>query len=155
METYIIEHCIIDVENDGKKPGDTVNVSVTIDTNFYKKSAYKSVYCLTWFIGDEPVDLARRAFAHYKLGTQPDKRQRIEPATPEKVSSEQIRANIKVNEGTFEQAMGTLRAILDEPEPRRPYYLERLISALNLCSDVAKHRAKLELELQLAVQSGK
>ena len=71
------------------------------------------------------------------------------------MTSAQIRASIKVNEETFKQASGQLREILDEPEPRRPYYLERMIVALNLCSDIAKHRAKLECDLQKAIQSGR
>lgn len=70
------------------------------------------------------------------------------------MTAEQIRASIKVNEETFKQASATLRKILDEPEPRRPYHLERMIASLNLCTDIAKHRAKLEYQLQQAVQSG-
>lgn len=72
-----------------------------------------------------------------------------------KMTSEQIRASIKVNEETYKQASGTLREILDEKEPRRPYYLERLIGSLNLCADICRHRAKLEFELQKAIQAGK
>lgn len=71
-----------------------------------------------------------------------------------KMTSAQIRASIKVNEETYKQASGTLREILDEKEPRRPYYLERLIGALNLCADICRHRAKLEFELQKAIQAG-
>lgn len=70
------------------------------------------------------------------------------------MTAEQIRASIKVNEETFKQASTALRKILDEPEPRRPYHLERMIASLNLCTDIAKHRAKLEYQLQQAVQSG-
>lgn len=70
------------------------------------------------------------------------------------MTSVQIRASIKVNEETYKQMSETLREILDEKEPRRPYYLERLIAALNLCSDICKHRAKLEFELQKAIQAG-
>jgi hypothetical protein len=72
-----------------------------------------------------------------------------------KMTSAQIRASIKVNEETYKQASGTLREILDEKEPRRPYYLERLITSLNLCADICRHRAKLEFELQKAIRAGK
>lgn len=69
METYKIEHYVIAVENDGKKPGETVNVTIQSERPNVK---YKSVYGLVWYIGDNAVDLARRAFAHYKMGTRPD-----------------------------------------------------------------------------------
>ena len=71
------------------------------------------------------------------------------------MTSAQIRASIQVNEETYKQASATLREILDEPEPRRPYYLERLITSLNLCADICRHRVKLEFDLQKAIQSGK
>ena len=64
-----------------------------------------------------------------------------------KMNVAQIQGSIKVNEETFKQASATLREILDEPEPRRPYYLERLIASLNLCSDICRNRARLEFEL--------
>lgn len=148
METYRIEHYVVEVENDGKKPGDTVDVSIKSE---HPNAKYASVYRLVWYAGDNAVDMARRAFAHYKMGTRPDEIIN----TREMMSSKQIRASIDVNKGTFEQASQTLRNILDEPEPRRPYYFERLIGALNLCTDVAKHRAKLEFDLQKAIQAGR
>lgn len=71
-----------------------------------------------------------------------------------KKTSEQIRATIEVNEETRKQAFSTLREILDEKEPHRPYYLERLITSLNVCSDICKSRARLEYDLQKAIQAG-
>ena len=71
-----------------------------------------------------------------------------------KMTSDQIRASIKVNEETYKQASGTLREILDEKEPRRPYYHERLMVSLNLCADICRNRAKLEYDLQKAIQAG-
>lgn len=73
----------------------------------------------------------------------------------EKMSAAQIRALIKTNEETFNVASATLQDILNEPEPRRPYYMERLISQLNLCSEIAERRAMLEFELKKALQSGR
>ena len=69
METYRIEHYIVEVETDGKKPGETVNVTIQSER---PNAKYKSVYGLVWYIGDNAVDLARRAFVHYKMGTRPD-----------------------------------------------------------------------------------
>lgn len=71
------------------------------------------------------------------------------------MTSAQIRGLIKVNEETFEQASCNLRKILDEPAPHRAYYLERLISALNLCSELAGRRAKYENDLRKAIQAGR
>ena len=69
METDRIEHYIVEVETDGKKTGDTVNVTIQSER---PNAKYKSVYRLVWYIDDNAVDLARRAFAHYKMGTGPD-----------------------------------------------------------------------------------
>lgn len=69
METYRIEHYIVEVETDGKKPGETVNVTIQSER---PNAKYKSVYGLVWYIGDNATDLARRAFVHYKMGTRPD-----------------------------------------------------------------------------------
>lgn len=71
------------------------------------------------------------------------------------LTSDQIRATIQVNEETYKQASAILREILDEPEPRMPYHLERLITALNLCIDICRRRAKLDFDLQKEIQSGK
>ena len=79
----------------------------------------------------------------------------IQRIMKQEMTSKQIRACIKLNEETSKQAFATLREILDEKEPRRPYHLERLIVSLNLCSDICKNRAKLEYSLQKAIQSGK
>lgn len=69
METYRIEHYIVEVETDGKKPGDMVNVTIQSER---PNAKYKSVYELLWYFGDEAAHLARRAFVHYKMGTRPD-----------------------------------------------------------------------------------
>ena len=71
-----------------------------------------------------------------------------------KETSAQIRARIEANEEVCKQAFSTLREILDEKEPRRPYYLERLISSLNVCSDICQGRARLEYALEKAIQAG-
>lgn len=70
------------------------------------------------------------------------------------MTAEQIRGCIKVSDETFKQASATLREILEEKEPRRPYYHERLITSLNLCADICRHRAKLEYDLRKAIQAG-
>ena len=76
METYRIEHYIVEVETDGKKPGDTVTVTIQSER---PNAKYKSVYHLVWFIGDNATDLARRAFFHYKIGTlRPDGKENIQ-----------------------------------------------------------------------------
>ena len=51
----------------GKKPGETVPVTIRFER---PNAKYKSVYGIVWNIGDNAVDLARRAFAHYKMGTR-------------------------------------------------------------------------------------
>ena len=66
-----------------------------------------------------------------------------------------LRAMIEFNEDTERKAFAHLRDVLDEPEPRREYYLERLMAATNLCSDILKSRARLEFELQKAIQAGR
>ena len=71
MKTYRIEHYIVEVETDGKKPGETVNITIQSER---PNAKYKSVYGLVWYIGENAVDLARRAFAHYKMGTRPHER---------------------------------------------------------------------------------
>ena len=62
-------------------------------------------------------------------------------------TSAQVQAEIASLEETFELAAATLRDILDEQKPHNPYYLERLISQLNLCTEIAQSRARLEYEL--------
>ena len=45
METYRIEHYIVEVETDGKKPGETVNITIQSER---QNAKYKSVYGLVW-----------------------------------------------------------------------------------------------------------
>lgn len=71
----------------------------------------------------------------------------------EEMTVTQIRALIKINEENFDAASATLQDILNEQEPRRPFYMERLIAQLNLCSGIAERRAMLEFELKKAIQS--
>lgn len=71
------------------------------------------------------------------------------------MTAEQIRGCIKVSDETFKQAFATLREILDEKEPRRPYYLSRLLNSLNLCSEICRNRTRLEYDLQKAIQAGR
>ena len=153
METYRIEHYIVNVEiNEAYRPG--VKATVTIKSEM-PNAKYASVYSILMFPDDTPKDLAKRAFIHYKMGTRPDRKDIIlRGIIDETMTAEQIRASIKEDEETFKRASATLRKILDEPEPRRPYHLERMIASLNLCSDIAQHRAKLGYQLQQAVQSG-
>lgn len=75
METYRIEHYVVEVETDGKKPGDMVNVTIQSERPNVK---YKSVYQLMWYLGDDATNLARRAFVHYKMGTRPNRKDIIQ-----------------------------------------------------------------------------
>ena len=145
MDKIYIGIYTIEVEAPGNpKAGDNVDVHIKMA----KDGHYVMGYRLMWFADDNAASIARRAMAHFYMGD-------CKIMQIVKESSDQIRAKIEVNKKTWEQASGTLREILDEPEPRQPYYLERLISALNLCTDVAKHRAQLEEGLQRAIQMGK
>lgn len=75
METYRIEHYIVEVETDGKKHGGTVNVTIQSER---PNAKYASVYSVLMFPDDTPKDLAQRAFLHYKLGTRPDRKDVIQ-----------------------------------------------------------------------------
>ena len=69
METYRIEHYIINVEiNEAYRPG--IKATVTIKSLF-PSAKYASVYSILIFPDDTPKDLAKRAFIHYKMGTRP------------------------------------------------------------------------------------
>ena len=116
-----------------------------------RRSKYVYGYRLFKLLDDTNADLAKRVFCHYKLGSKPDSKTPVEQT----MTAAQIRGSIEVNKQAWEQASATLREILDEPEPRRPYYLERMVAQLNLCSDIAKDRARLEIELNKAVQAGR
>lgn len=116
-----------------------------------ENSHYVFGYKLIKLIDDTAADLAKRAYVHYILGTEPVSKRPVE----EMMTAAQIRGSIQVNELAWDQASKTLREILDEPRPRRAYYNERLISQLNLCSEIAGDRARLEFELQKAIQSGR
>lgn len=148
METFYIEKYTIEVHAENTKAGDCVDVDIRLTD----EPKWIRTYRVGRMIDDTMKDLAHRAFVHFKMNDTPMDVKRFEK-TPR--SSAVIRASISVNEKTFEQAVGTLREILDEPEPRRPYHLERMITALNLCTDVAKSRARLEAELQKSLQMGK
>lgn len=148
METFYIGKYTVEVHAENTKAGDPVDVDIRL-TN---EAEWIRTFRVCRLMDDTLKDLAQRAFCHYKLGNTPESKRRVEK-TPR--SSTEIRASISVNEKTFEQVVATLRSILDEPEPRRPYHLERMIAALNLCTDVAKSRSRLEAELQKALQSGK
>lgn len=70
METYNIEHYTIEVGiSEATRPGDMVKV--TIKSN-RPNAKYASVYSLMAYPDDTPKDMARRAYAHYKMGTRPD-----------------------------------------------------------------------------------
>lgn len=64
MEIYRIENYIVRIDTDGKGPGEQVDVHIRHE-RFAER--YESVYRLIWAIGDNAVDLARRAFFHYKM----------------------------------------------------------------------------------------
>ena len=156
METFYIDRYEIEVSTDGKV-GEFVDCFIKMRNvedcpkEEQKRAKYVFGYRIMRFVDDTNADLAKRVFCHYKLGTTPDSKTRIERTQ----TAAQIRGSISVNEQAWEQASKTLREILDEPKPRRPYHTERMISALNLCSDIAKDRARLEYELQRAIQAGR
>ena len=69
METYRIEHYNIIVEtNQATRPGDKVIVTVK---SARANAKYAYAYSLLMFPDDTPKDLAKRAFVHYKMGTDP------------------------------------------------------------------------------------
>ena len=76
METFYIEHYVITVETtQATKVGDNVNVAIK---STRPNSKYSSVYSLLMYIDDTAMDLAQRAYYHYKLGTGPVKRKLIQ-----------------------------------------------------------------------------
>ena len=74
MENLKTKHYSITVETDGKKPGDMVNVVIRPER---PNAKYESVYQLIWFVGDTITDLAKRALAHYQMGTKPESKSKI------------------------------------------------------------------------------
>lgn len=158
METFYIDRYQIDINiTPETKAGDYVagyikmrDISSCTERE-RENSHYVFGYKLTKLIDDTAADLAKRTYVHYILGTEPVSKRPVE----EMMTAEQIRGSIQVNELAWEQASKTLREILDETKPRREYHLERMISALNLCSDIAQDRARLEFELKKAIQSGR
>lgn len=66
---------------------------------------------------------------------------------------ELIKACIKENEENYKAAFQTLRDIFNAGTSL-PSYTERLITASNLCSEIAERRAKLEHDLWKAMQKG-
>ena len=76
METYRIEHYVINVEiNEAYKPGNKATVTIKSERSNAK---YASVYSVLMFPDDTPKDLAQRAFIHYKMGTRPDRKDIIQ-----------------------------------------------------------------------------
>ena len=75
METYRIGQYIIGVETDGKKPGETVNVTIQSKR---PNAKYKLVYRLLWYTNDNAKDIAQRAYIHYQMGTKPDRKEIIQ-----------------------------------------------------------------------------
>lgn len=76
METYRIEHYIVEVEtNQMTRPGDYVTVTIK---SARPNAKYASVYSLLLHPDDAPKDLAQRAFIHYKMGTRPDRKDIIQ-----------------------------------------------------------------------------
>lgn len=62
--TYKIGHYSITVKNEGRKPGETVEVLIHSDRVSAK---YVYLYNVTWFLGDNTLDIANLALFHYKL----------------------------------------------------------------------------------------
>lgn len=158
METFYIDRYEIQINiTPETKAGDKVDCFIKLrDWNDCPKedrenAHYVFGYRETKLLDDVAADLAKRTFVHYKMGTEPESKRPVE----EMMTAEQIRGSIQVNEQAWEKASKTLRGILDEKKPHRAYHLERMISALNLCSDIAKDRARLEFELQKAIQAGR
>lgn len=76
METYRIEHYIVNVEiNEAYRPG--IKATVTIKSE-RPNAKYASVYSVLMFPDDTPKDLAQRAFLCYKMGTRPDRKDIIQ-----------------------------------------------------------------------------
>lgn len=158
METFYIDRYQIDINiTPETKAGDYVtgyikmrNIDGCPEAE-KEKAHFVFGYSVYKLVDDTAADLAKRIFVHYKMGKEPETKRPVE----ESMSAAQIRGSIAVNEQSWEQASKTLREILDETKPRREYHLERMISALNLCSDIAKDRARLEFELKKAIQSGR
>lgn len=158
METFYIDRYEIQVNiTPSTQPNDIVDAFIKMrdisscPEQERENSHYVFGYKLTKLIDDTAADLAKRAYAHYKLGTEPESKRPVE----EMMTAAQIRGSIQVNESAWEQASKTLRELLDESNPHRPYYTDRLISQLNLCSEIAGDRARLEFELQKAIQAGR
>lgn len=72
METFRIEHYLVNVDfKEYTKPGEEVAVTIkSTRTN----AVYSSVYSLLVYPFDTAIDLAKRAFIHYKMGTKPDQK---------------------------------------------------------------------------------
>jgi hypothetical protein len=158
METFYIDRYQIDINvTPETKAGDKVVGYIKMryvdgcPEAEKEKSHFVFGYSVYKLMDDTAADLAKRIFVHYKMGTEPETKRPVE----ESMSASQIRGSIQVNEQAWDQASKTLRELLDEPRPRRAYYNERLISQLNLCSEIAGDRARLEFELQKAIQSGR
>lgn len=157
METFYIDRYEIEVATNNAKPGEMVDCSIKMRNvdgcpkEEQRKAKYVYGYRVCKLVDDTNADLAKRVFCLYKLGRTPETKTPVERT----MTAAQIRGSIAVNEQAWKQASKTLREILDEPEPRREYHLERMITALNLCSDIAKDRARLEHELTKAIQAGR
>lgn len=71
------------------------------------------------------------------------------------LTAQAAQALIDLNEKTSREAFATLRRIIDEPEPRRGFYQERLLTSLTLCTDLVKARIRYESERRKALQAGR
>lgn len=92
METYNIEHYIITVETtQTTKPGDNVNVTIK---SARPDSKYASVYSLLMYPDDSAELLARRAYAHYKMGTRPNERVLVQRGIIDETGCERYTMNL-------------------------------------------------------------
>lgn len=90
METYYINGFVVEVENDNAKPGDMVNVYI----HSRNANQYKSCYRLFWYGGDNAIDIAKRAYCHYKMGTRPDGNFMLKPTIIDQDGSERYTMNL-------------------------------------------------------------
>lgn len=92
METFYIEHYVITVEtSEATRPGDMVNVNIK---STRPNSKYTSVYSLLMYPDDTAELMARRAYAHYKMGTRPDGRVLIQRGIIDETGCERYTMNL-------------------------------------------------------------
>ena len=61
-------------------------------------------------------------------------------------TSTNIQAKINDVSKTLEAAFRDLRAILDEPEPHGPDYMERFMDKSNIVTNIERHMAQLMVQ---------